>query len=313
MEREAILLLAAIPADLRAALAERYELIEAPRPGVRIAVTTAMAGLTAAQLERVPGLRLVASQGTGLERLDLRAAAARGVAIAYTPDVMTEDVADAAIGLMYAAARRVAEADRFVRAGRWGRERMAPSISLHRKVAGVAGMGRIGQAIARRCAGLGMTVLWTGPRAKPELAFERVADIVSLAARSDVLILAVPGGAETDGMVDASVLAALGARGVLVNVARGSVVVEEALIAALQEGTIAAAGLDVFATEPALDPRFLALENVVLAPHSASITQETRAAIIARITGDIAAFREGRPFLDAAAGAEGGHPASPNL
>jgi hydroxypyruvate reductase len=298
--REAILLLTALPADLRAALAERYELVEEPRPGIRIAVTTAMAGLTATQLARLPDVRLVASQGTGLEKIDLAAAARHGVAVAYTPDVMTEDVADAAIGLMYAAARRVAEADRFVRAGRWGKERMRPGYSLHRKAAGIAGMGRIGQAIARRCAGLGMQVAWTGPRPKPELPWAHEPDLQALAARSDVLILAVPGGAETDRMVDGPVLRALGPRGVLVNIARGSVVEEKALIAALTDGTIAAAGLDVFATEPALDPRFLTLENVVLAPHSASITHETRAALIARILGDIAAFREGRDFLDAA-------------
>jgi lactate dehydrogenase-like 2-hydroxyacid dehydrogenase len=307
-QREGILLLCPIPADLRAALAERFDLVEdkpaeGARPGFRIAVTTAMGGATAAQFERFPDLKLLSSQGTGLEKIDLAAAARRGVAVAYTPDVMTEDVADAAIGLMYGAARMVAEADRFVRAGRWGKERIRPGISLHRKTAGIVGMGRIGQAIARRCAGLGMTVAWTGPRAKPELPWAYVPGLHALAERADVLILAVPGGGDTDGMVDADVLRALGARGVLVNIARGSVVQEEALIAALQHGTIAGAGLDVFATEPALDPRFLALENVTLAPHSASLTAETRAALIARILADIAAFRDGRDFLDAAAGA----------
>ncbi|WP_137176784.1 2-hydroxyacid dehydrogenase [Roseomonas sp. AR75] len=308
MARETLLLLCPIPADLRAAFAQHYDLVEdkpgtPPPDGVRIAVTTAMAGLTDAQLERLPGIRLVASQGTGLEKLDLSAAARRGVAIAFTPDVMTEDVADAAIGLMYAAARRIAQADRFVRAGRWGPERMAPSISLHRKKVGISGMGRIGQAIARRAAGLGMGVAWHGPRAKPDLPWPHVPALRDLAAASDVLIMAVPGGSDTDRMVDAAVLEALGPRGIFVNVARGSVVDEPALIAALEQGTIAAAGLDVYAREPALDPRFLALENVVLAPHSASITYETRQAIIARMLGDIAAFREGREFLDAAAGA----------
>jgi lactate dehydrogenase-like 2-hydroxyacid dehydrogenase len=307
-DREAILLLSPIPADLRAALAQHYELVEdrpaeGPRPGFRIAVTTAMAGATEAQFARMPDLRMLASQGTGLEKLELPAAARRGIRIGYTPDLMTEDVADAAIGLMYAAARRIAEADRFVRAGRWAKERIAPSISLHRKAVGIAGMGRIGQAIARRCAGLGMDVAWMGPRPKPELAWPWVPSLVDLAARSDVLIMAVPGGAETDRMVDAAVLAALGPRGIFVNIARGSVADEEALIAALQAGTIAAAGLDVFAKEPGLDPRFLALENVVLAPHSASITYETRAAVCKRILDDISAFREGRDFLDAAAGA----------
>lgn len=307
MARETLLLLVPIPADLRAALEAEYDLVEdkpndIPRPGIRIAVTTAIMGFRAATLDRLPDLKLIVSQGTGLETSDLPAAAKRGVKVAYTPDVMTEDVADAAIGLMYAAARRIAEADRFVRAGRWGKERMSPSISLHRKSVGIAGLGKIGQAIARRCAGLGMTVAWTGPRPKPELPYAHVPDIRALAERSDVLILSTPGGAETDKMVDAEVLRLLGPRGILVNVARGSVVDEEALIAALQAGTIAGAGLDVFAKEPGLDPRFLTLENVVMEPHSSSITYETRAAIIARIKGDIAAFREGRPFTDAAAG-----------
>jgi len=304
---ETILLLSPIPADLRAALAARFVLLddtpaEAPRPGIRIAVTMALAGATDAQFARLPDLRLLSSQGAGLERIDLSAAVRRGIAVAYTPAVMTEDVADAAIGLMYAAARRVAEADRFVRAGRWGAERMGLGLSLHRKAAGIVGLGRIGHAIARRCAGLGMDVAWTGPRPKPDLPWPYSPDLRRLAERSDVLILATPGGAGTDRMVDAGVLAALGPRGVLVNIARGSVVDEAALLAALESRAIAAAGLDVFATEPGLDPRFLALDNVVLAPHSASLTIETRAALVARILDDIEAFRAGRPFVNAAAG-----------
>jgi lactate dehydrogenase-like 2-hydroxyacid dehydrogenase len=303
---ETVLLLSAIPADLRAALADRFTLVQdapdrPPPEGARIAVTMALAGAGEQHFARLPALRLLVSQGAGLERIDLAAARARGIAVAYTPDVMTEDVADAAIGLMYAAARRVAEADRFVRAGRWGAERMGLGISLHRKAAGIVGLGRIGQAIARRCAGLGMDVAWTGPRAKPEAAWPYVPDLLALATRSDVLILATPGGTGTDRMVDAAVLAALGPRGVLVNIARGSVVDEAALLDALESRAIAGAGLDVFAREPALDPRFLALENVVLAPHSASLTVETRAALVARILSDIEAFRAGRPFENAAA------------
>lgn len=303
---ESILLLSAIPADLRAALADRYTLVEdkpdAPR-GIRIAVTMALAGAREEHFARLPDLRLVVSQGAGLERVDLPAAAKRGIAVAYTPDVMTEDVADAAIGLMYAAARRVAEADRFVRAGRWGGERMGLGLSLHRKTAGIVGLGKIGQAIARRCAGLGMAVAWTGPRPKPDQPYTFVPDIRALAEAADVLILATPGGAGTDRIVDAGVLAALGPRGVLVNIARGSVVDEPALLDALESRAIAGAGLDVFAREPGLDARFLALDNVVLAPHSASLTIETRQALITRILSDIDAFRAGRPFLDAAAGA----------
>ncbi|MBR0649200.1 2-hydroxyacid dehydrogenase [Roseomonas terrae] len=304
---ESILLLSAIPADLRAALAERFTLVEdkpdAAPNGIRIAVTMALAGAREEHFARLPELRLLVSQGAGLERVDLPAAARRGISVAYTPDVMTEDVADAAIGLMYAAARRVAEADRFVRSGRWAKERMGLGLSLHRKAAGIVGLGKIGQAIARRCAGLGMEVAWTGPRAKPDQPYPFVPDIRALAGRSDVLILATPGGGDTDRIVDAAVLAALGPNGVLVNIARGSVVDEAALLDALERRAIAAAGLDVFAKEPGLDPRFLALDNVVLAPHSASLTIETRQALIARILSDIDAFRTGRPFLDAAAGA----------
>jgi lactate dehydrogenase-like 2-hydroxyacid dehydrogenase len=304
--KEPILLLTTLPQDLRSALAAGYELVDhrlmdGPRPGFRIAVTTAMAGADAAMMDTLPDLRMIASQGTGLDRLDLPAAARRGVSVAYTPDLMTEDVADFAIGLMYAAARRIAEADRFVRAGRWMRERMAPSIRLHGKTLGIVGLGRIGQALARRGVGIGMQVAWTGPRAKLEAPWRYLPTLVELASVADVLILCPPGGAETQGMVDATVLEALGPRGILVNIARGSVVEEPALLAALETGGIAAAGLDVFAAEPALDLRFVALENVVLAPHYASLTQETRAALVARILDDIAAFREGRPFLDAAA------------
>jgi len=307
MTKETIVFLTPIAADMRAALAQQYEIVDdkpdaGAYPGIRIAVTTPMAGITASQIERMPDLKLIANTGVGLDRFDLAGLAKRGIAICYTSDVMTEDVADCAIGLMYGAARLVAEADRFVRAGRWKKERIRPSISLHRKTAGIAGMGLIGRAIARRCAGLGMDVLWTGPRPKADVAHPYVPTLRELAERSDVLIMVVPGGPETARMVDAGVLAALGPKGLFVNVARGSVVDEPALLDALEKGVIAGAGLDVFAKEPDLDPRFLALENVVLAPHSASITQETRAAIIARIVGDIAAFREGRPFIDAASG-----------
>jgi lactate dehydrogenase-like 2-hydroxyacid dehydrogenase len=148
-----------------------------------------------------------------------------------------------------------------------------------------------------------MDVAWTGPRPKPGQPWAYIAELRALAERSDVLILATPGGVGTDRMVDAGVLAALGPRGVLVNIARGSVVDEPALLDALEARAIAAAGLDVFAREPGLDPRFLALDNVVLAPHSASLTIETRAALVARILDDIEAFRAGRPFVNAATGA----------
>ncbi len=305
--KETVLLLAAVPQDLRDALAEAYELTRlaeasvGPVPGCRIAVTTSMAGADAAVMDRLPDLRLIACQGAGLDRVDLAAAAARGIAVSHTPDVLTEDTADFAIALLYGVARKVVAADRFVRDGRWSRERIAPSTRLQGKRAGVVGLGRIGEAVARRAAGIGMEVSYTGPRPKPALPYAFVAGVQDLADRSDVLILTCPGGQATHHLVDADILSRLGPRGFLINIARGTVVHEAALLEALEGNRIAGAGLDVFAAEPGLDPRFLALENVVLAPHYASLTHETRSAMIERILGDIAAFRAGTRFHDAAA------------
>ena len=303
-----VVIVGKIPADLRQALAAQFELVEGwslreqseAKRGYRIAVTTGMDGFNSVLMDRLPDLGLIASQGVGLERIDLTAAAARNIAVTRTPNILTEDVADFAIGLLYAIARRIAEADRFVRAGRWGPERIAPSTSLHRKTAGIVGMGRIGTAIARRAAGIGMDVAYHGPRQKPDLPYTFVADIGALAAQADFLILSCPGGPATAGLVTAGVLRQLGPNGFLVNIARGEVVDETAFLDALETGGIAGAGLDVFATEPGLNPRFLKLDNVVLTPHSASITREVRVKLIACMIEDIEAFLAGTPLRYAA-------------
>jgi lactate dehydrogenase-like 2-hydroxyacid dehydrogenase len=303
-----ILVLTPLPADLRVALERDYNLVDydkTARPlkavtGVAIAVTRAMAGADAATMEALPDLKLIASMGAGLERIDLAEAHRRGIAISHTPDVLTEDVADFAIGLMYAVGRRIVEIDRFVRAGKWPMERPASSRRLHGKVAGIVGLGRIGEAIARRAAGLGMTVEYFGHHAKPLKEYEYVADVLSLAKRSDVLFLACKGDETTRNLVDASVLDALGPEGILVNIARGSIVDEVALIDALAQRKIMGAGLDVFMNEPNIDSRFLSFENVVLSAHYASMTVETRAAIIGKMLHDIAAFRTGARFVNAA-------------
>ena len=305
-----LITLGPIPPDLRAALAERYAMVDcppatlngtAPAPGYDVAVTMSVHGVSAALMERLPDLALIACNGAGLERIDLAAARRRGIAVCHTPDELAQDVAECAIALLYAVMRRVVEADRFVRSGRWSRERMAPSRRLAGKAVGVVGLGRIGRLVAERAQAIGMRVSYFAPRPKPQVPWPFVAHVQELAERSDALVLCCPGGEATRDLVGRAVLDRLGRDGYLVNVARGSVVDEPELIAALAEKRIAGAALDVFATEPALDPRFLALENVVLQPHSASITQETRAAMLARLLGDIAAFVEGRPFHDAAA------------
>jgi lactate dehydrogenase-like 2-hydroxyacid dehydrogenase len=299
-----------IPPDLRAALAQRYALTDASEtplgaggsaPGFEVAVTMGMHGADAALMDRLPDLKLIASNGAGLERIDLGAARRRGIAVCHTPDELAADVAECAIALMYAIMRRVAEADRFVRAGRWANERIAPSRRLAGKAAGIVGLGRIGRLVAERAQAIGMEVRYYGRRPNPEAPWPFVGDVLQLAEQSDVLVLCCPGGEATRDLIGRAALDRLGREGYLINVARGSVVDEEELIRALQENRIAGAALDVFATEPRIDARFLPLENVVLQPHSASITHETRAAMLARLLGDIEAFIEGRPFHDAAA------------
>ena len=302
--RPRLLAVSQIPPDLRTALTQRYGLADhagGPAPGYDVAVTMSVFGVNAALMDTLPDIKLIACNGAGLERIDLAEAKRRGIAVCHTPDELAEDVADCAIALTYAIMRRIVEADRFVRAGRWRKERMAPSRRLAGKTVGIFGLGRIGRLVAQRAQAIGMHVLYSGPKAKPDVPYSFVTTMLELAERSDVLILSCPGGEATRHLVGQAVLKALGPDGYLVNVARGSVVDETALIAALQDRTIAGAALDVFASEPNLDPRFLALDNVVLQPHSASITHETRAAMLARLLGDIAAYAEGRPFHNAAA------------
>jgi lactate dehydrogenase-like 2-hydroxyacid dehydrogenase len=303
-----LLALTAIPADLRAALLAAGHAVadlsaqpEGPLPGFRIAVTTALVGCAPEVFARLPDLGLVVVNGAGLDRIDLGLARARGVAVVNTADALTEDVADFAIALLYGIARRVAEMDRFVRAGAWAGARPSPSTRLLGKTCGIFGLGRIGQAVARRAEGIGMRVVWSGPRPRAGEARPYLPDLGALAEAADALVLCCPGGAATAGIVDAAVLRRLGPQGWLINIARGSVVQEEALIAALRTGGILGAGLDVFATEPRPDARFLELPNVVLAPHYASLTHETRAAMIADLLAGIAAFQAGAPLRDAAA------------
>lgn len=283
--RREIVAVAPLPPELTAHLSETYVLAQArPAPGERragteVIVTTSMAGADASLMDAFPDLALIACNGTGLDRIDLEAAGLRGVKVRHTPDVVTEDTADFAVGLMYATARRIAEGDRFVRSGRWTSERLSPSRRLYSRTLGIVGLGSIGSAIARRAAGIGMTVLYTGPREKRGVAYAYCGDIVELARKADILVLSCPGGASTHHLVGKNVLDALGPDGILINVSRGSVVEEGPLLEALEAQTIGAAGLDVFANEPQINPRFLALENAVLAPHYAAVTRETRLAM----------------------------------
>ena len=306
MTRHKLLVLAPIPPDLRSALTERYDLtdFDASKAGAwsgfAIGVTTGMSGAGAREFEACPDLRLLVSQGVGLDKIDLKEAKRRGIAVAHTPDEIYEDVGDYAIAMIYAIMRRLVEADAFVRAGRWGKERIATSRRVSGKTVGIVGLGRIGQHVAQRAEAIGMNVLYQGRAAKPGIAYPFVAKLEELATRADVLVLSCPGGSATHHLINKGILEKLGPDGFLINVSRGSVVDEAALLDALETKAIAGAALDVFENEPNLDPRFLTLDNVVLAPHSSSITLETRAAIIARMLHDIAAFLHDKPFYNAA-------------
>jgi lactate dehydrogenase-like 2-hydroxyacid dehydrogenase len=306
MQKHRILSFLSLPADLNAALHKRYDLIpfnglsNSLYPGVDIAVTSGMVGATAEYFDACPDLRLLVSQGAGLDKIDLPEATRRGIAVAHTPDELTEDVGDAAIAMIYAALRGIVRADRFVRAGRWKTERIAPAHRVGGKTIGIVGLGRIGLHIARRAEAVGMTVQYHGRRPLPDVPYPFVLGLLDLAANADVLVLSCPGGEATHHLVGRDVLAQLGPKGLLVNIARGSVVDEVALLDALEAGTLGGAALDVYEHEPDINPRFLKLDNVTLTPHAASITYETRAAIIDRMLNDIDAFLTGRPFFNAA-------------
>lgn len=268
-------------------------------PRVRAIATRGDLGASAAVIAACPRLELIAVNGVGYDAVDLAACKARGIAVTNTPDVLTDDVADLAIGMMLAQARGIVGAEAFVRGGHWP----GASYPLQRRAsslrAGVLGLGRIGQAIARRAQGFGMPVAYTArsPKAEAAPGWRYFADPLELAEWAEVLFLATNATPETRHIVNAPLLEALGPRGMLVNISRGGNVDEEALIAALQSGRLGSAALDVFEGEPEIDPRFLTLPNVLLQPHQGSATVETRRAMGQLVRDNLAAHFAGRPLL----------------
>ncbi|WP_314427362.1 2-hydroxyacid dehydrogenase [uncultured Microbacterium sp.] len=242
---------------------------------VRAVVTSGRVGVSTVLMAALPNLELVANFGVGYDTTDVGQAAARGIRVTNTPDVLTDCVADTALALMLDVFRRFGASERFLRDGAWESGGFPLTRRFSRSTVGVLGLGRIGQAIARRAAAFDATILYTTRRPVEGVPWEHVASAVELARRADVLVVAVPGGASTENLVDAEVIRALGPEGYLVNIARGSVVDEEALIAALERDEIAGAGLDVFAHEPHV-PQRLMRDDVTLLPHVGSATHETR-------------------------------------
>jgi lactate dehydrogenase-like 2-hydroxyacid dehydrogenase len=267
---------------------------------VRVAVTTGLVAFTRRHVEALPRLELIACFGNphSMAAEDKAAAKARGVTVTNTPDSITNIVADLAMGLVLAAMRRIVSGDRLVRAGKWLEGPPPPGRDLGGKTLGIVGLGRIGSAIAKRAEAFDMKVRWHGPRPKPGVPWPYHADLVEMARLSDCLLAMCPLTPQTQGLIDARVLDALGPEGYLVNVARGPVVVEDALIAALKEKRIAGAALDVFWEEPCMPAELVAMENVVLTPHLGSTVREIREERGRKMLANVRAYFEGKPVLN---------------
>ncbi len=264
---------------------------------VRAVATRGELGADRALMEALPRLEIVACYGVGTDAIDLAAARERGIGVTNTPGVLTEDVADMAMALILATLRRVPAAEAHVRSGRWAGGNFDLVRRFHGCRLGIAGYGRIGAAVARRAAGFDVEIGFFDRVAPPGIDHRRFETLADLAAWCDVLVVALAGGPGMQGIVDRHVVAALGPQGFLVNVSRGTIVDEPALLDALERREIAGAGLDVFLGEPRIDPRFAALENVVLQPHHSSGTVETRRAMGQLVRDNLAAHFAGRPLL----------------
>jgi lactate dehydrogenase-like 2-hydroxyacid dehydrogenase len=268
------------------------------RACVRGIATEANRGADRALIAALPKLEVICVFGVGIDAVDLAAACERGIPVTNTPGILTDEVADLAIGLMLASARQIPFADRYVRDSSWASKGPIPlGRSVGGKTMGVIGLGGIGRAIADRGAAFRMRVIYTGPRRKPDAPYEYVADVMELARQSDYLMVACKGGPDTHHLVSAAVIDALGPNGTLVNVARGSVVDEAALIGALAEGRLGHAALDVFENEPNPSPDLLKLSSVIVQPHHGSATVETRTAIGQLMIDNLSAHFAGRPLL----------------
>ena len=265
---------------------------------IRAIATEANRGATREMLDRFPNVEIISVFGVGTDAVDLKAAKDKNIPVTNTPGVIGDEVADLAMGLMLASARQILFADRYVREGQWAAKGpISFGRSVGKKTLGVVGLGAIGRAIADRGAAFRMRVVYQGPRKKADAPYEYVADVVELARQSDFLMVACKGGPETKHLVSAAVIDALGPQGTLINVARGTVVDETALIAALKSGKLGFAALDVFDNEPKVAKELLALPNVIVQPHHGTATIETRTAIGQMMLDNIATHFAGKPLL----------------
>jgi lactate dehydrogenase-like 2-hydroxyacid dehydrogenase len=265
---------------------------------IRGVATEANRGLTRALLDKLPNVEVISVFGVGTDAVDLKAAKERGIPVTNTPDIIGPEVADLAIGMMLASARRIVEAEHYARSGDWAKKGPMPlGRSVGNKVMGVIGLGGIGRAIADRAVTFRMKVLYNATREKKDVPYTFVGDLVELARQSDYLMVACKGGPETRHLVSKAVIDAVGPTGTLINVARGTVVDEEALIDALASKRLGWAALDVYASEPGFDPRLLEFPNVLLQPHHGTGAIETRTAMGQLMIDNLAAGLEKKPLL----------------
>lgn len=269
----------------------------AAAPRIRAVAASGESRVSAALIAQLPALEIISVMGVGYDGVDVAAARARNIAVTHTPDVLNDDVADLALGLMLCVARALPQADAYIRSGQWQQGPMPLQRKLSGSRLGLVGMGRIGQAIAARGQAFGMPVAYTARNPRPNLPYRYLPSAQALAAESDFLVVITPGGEGTRKLINADVLKALGPQGFVINVARGSVMDQDALIEALEQGVIAGAGLDVFENEPNVPARLLALPNVVVTPHVGSATGQTRHAMADLAMDNLQAHFGGKPLL----------------
>ena len=305
MTKPAVLLVSRLPEPLAGRLRERFDChaladvdaagLQALAPQLRGMVATGESLVSRALMASLPALEVISVLGVGYDGIDMAAARERGICVTHTPGLSTDDIADFAMALLLTAARQVVNADQFVRRGDWSTGRFPMTRRVSGARLGIIGLGRIGRAVAQRALAFGMEIAYTGRTAKADAPYRWCSDAQTLAASVDFLVVCASGGADTRALVNADVLAALGPSGVLVNIARGSIVDEDALITALRERQILAAGLDVFCHEPHVPPALLALDNVVLTPHMASTTGATVQAMFDLTFANLAAHFDALP------------------
>ncbi len=264
---------------------------------VRAIATSGNLGADAAMIDALPKLEIISCYGVGVDAIDLDHAAKRKVIVTNTPGVLNDDVANMAIALLLATSRQICLGDRYVREGKWLEKAMHLTRGLRGRKLGILGLGRIGKDIARKAEVFGLELSYNGRRKQDDVSYRFYADLVEMARDVDFLIAICPGGAATDKIVNRAVLDALGPEGIFINVARGSVVDEPALVAALQDGSLGGAGLDVFAEEPRVPEALLTMDQVVLQPHAASATVETRRAMGDLVVDNLRAHFAGKPAL----------------